>query len=238
MAAMTVAEHPDERHEGETPSWAWPVHAFVAWLAAILGYITRFKRARRFRSDWRDCWEGLRESEWHRDQLIAQGLAQLIAGQPLQPDDTKIELTAPASYGGPCPATLFEMNRRFLALARWAADPEAIIRERFRRLGIRGCPLRRAARATSPSLRLEEENGRRLSSSGATRRGRWHARSCARAGGCSRRLALNAQPRAPPAHCLLPTAHCLGSDSFRDRGRMPDLPLRQLARTLSREATA
>jgi hypothetical protein len=26
------------------------------------------------------------------------------------------------------------MNRRFIALAGWAADPEAIIRERFKRL--------------------------------------------------------------------------------------------------------
>jgi hypothetical protein len=29
------------------------------------------------------------------------------------------------------------MNRRFLAIARWAADPEAIIRERFKRLATR-----------------------------------------------------------------------------------------------------
>jgi hypothetical protein len=40
------------------------------------------------------------------------------------------------------------MNRRFLAIARWAADPEAITRERFRRLKVSGCSLRRAARAT------------------------------------------------------------------------------------------
>ena len=80
----------------------------------MLDYITRFKRIRhthRFRQDWRDNWDGLRESEWHRDQLIA-----------------------PAGYGGPCRRTPFDMNRRFLSLAHWAADPEAIIRARFGRV--------------------------------------------------------------------------------------------------------
>ena len=134
---MTVAETHDAKTQGEAPAWAWPLCAFVAWLASILGYVTRFRRIRhthRFRQDWRDSWEDLRQSEWLRDQLIAQGLAQLIAGAPLQLDDTRIALTPPTTYGGPCPRTPFDMNRRFLALARWAADPEALIRARFRRL--------------------------------------------------------------------------------------------------------
>jgi hypothetical protein len=130
---MTVAKSLDASEIGETQGWAWPVHAFVAWLAAILSYVTRFKRARRFKPDWRDSWDGLRQSEWLRDQLIAQGLTQLLAGQSLQLDDSRTILEPPPSYGGPCPRTPFDMNRRFLALARWAADPEAIIRERFKR---------------------------------------------------------------------------------------------------------
>ena len=68
---MTVAETHDASTQGEAPSWAWPVHAFVAWLAAILGYVTRFKRIRqshRFEPDWRDSWEDLRQSEWLRDR--------------------------------------------------------------------------------------------------------------------------------------------------------------------------
>ena len=131
---MTVEQNHDAYDRGETQSWAWPVYAFVAWLAAMLGYVARFKRARRFKPDWRHSWPDLRHSEWLRDQLIAQGVAQLLAGQPLQLDDTKIQIIPPATYGGPCPCTPFDMNRRFIALARWAADPEAIIRERFKRL--------------------------------------------------------------------------------------------------------
>jgi hypothetical protein len=149
---MTVAKNPDTKTQGETPSWAWPVYVIVAWLAGILDYLTRFKRIRhthRFRADWRDNREGLRESEWHRDQLIAQGVAQLLAGRPLQLDDTRIQLSAPATYGGPCPRTPFDMNRRFIALARWAADPEAIIRERFRRLS----RILRAAHGSTDALR-------------------------------------------------------------------------------------
>ncbi len=225
---MTVAETHDASTQGKAPSWAWPVHAFVAWLAALLGYVTRFKRIRhthRFKPDWRDSWEDLRQSEWLRDQMIAQGVQQLLNNKPLHLDDTKIILDPPATYGGPCPRTPFDMNRRFLAIARWAADPEAIIRKRFRRVRISGCPLRRAARATSPTLRVEEESNRarrRLSSSGDSR-GRWRATSWERDGGGSRRLAFTAQPRAPPTipDCLLPTARCLESTSFRGRTTAP-----------------
>ena len=198
---MTVAETHDASTQGEAPTWAWPVYAFVAWLVAVLNFIARFRRIRhghRFRQDWRDSWEGLRQSEWLRDQLIAQGVKQLLSGNPLQLDDTKSQLTPPADYGGPCPRSPFDMNRRFLALARWAADPEAIIRERFRRLMAGSCPLRRAARATSPTLRVEEENRQRLSSS-SRRLGEVACARFAHDGGGSRQLALNAQPRAPPA---------------------------------------
>jgi len=86
---MTVAKNPDACARGEITRWAWPVHAFVAWLVTMPGYIARFKRTRRFAPNWRYSWHGLRESEWRRDQLIAQGVAQLLAGQPLQLDDTK-----------------------------------------------------------------------------------------------------------------------------------------------------
>jgi hypothetical protein len=137
---MTVAKTHDAYDQGEAPSWAWPVYAFVAWLAAMLDYVAKFKRVRhthRFKPNWRDSWQGLRQCEWLRDQLIAQGLRQLLNGDALQLDDTQITITPPADFGGPCPRTPFEMNRRFLAIARWAANPEAIIRERFKRLATR-----------------------------------------------------------------------------------------------------
>ena len=39
---MTVAKNLDAYDEGETPSWARPVYALVAWLAALFGYVARF----------------------------------------------------------------------------------------------------------------------------------------------------------------------------------------------------
>ena len=63
---MTVAQNPDAYDQGEALGGTWPVHAFVAWFVAMLDYVTRFKRIRhthRFRQDWGDNWDGLRESE-------------------------------------------------------------------------------------------------------------------------------------------------------------------------------
>lgn len=212
---MTVAQTHDAFDQGETPSWAWPLHALVAWLATILDYVARFKRIRRthtFSPDWRDNWEGLRQAEWLRDQLIAQGVRQLLNGEDIKLDDTQIILEPPASYGGPCPRTPFDMNRRFIALARWAANPEAIIRERFRR----------ASRAAVSVLHTEEDSiistRRRLSPSAASRRGRRLAASLRRDGGGSRCFASTARPRAPPAFPY--SQPCLARAHPRERARL------------------
>ena len=77
------------------------------------------------------------------------------------------------------------MNRRFLAIARFNADPEPAIRAHAARIAKRagidlgGCPLRLGLRqATSPALRTEEESREHSSvSSLAVRRGRWRAPS-------------------------------------------------------------
>jgi len=93
---MTVAKNHEVYDEGEALSWAWPVYTFVAWLATTLGYVARFKRVRhhhRFKRNWRDSWKDLRQSEWLRDQLIAQGVTQLHAGQPLHLVDKQTQLT-------------------------------------------------------------------------------------------------------------------------------------------------
>ena len=103
---MTVEQSHDAYETGYTHEWAWPFHAFVAWLATLLGYVTRFKRIRRthrFKPDWRDSWADLRHSEWLRDQLIAQGVAQLLGGQALQLDDTKVQLSPPPPTAAPAP---------------------------------------------------------------------------------------------------------------------------------------
>lgn len=132
---MNVANDHDEAAEGEA-AWLWPLYALLALVASIFNQITRLKRVRpttRFKPNWRDNWQGLRESEWLRDQVIAHGLACLLAGRELDLDAPLI-FDVPADYGGPCPRTPFAMNQRFLALAKWAANPEAIIRERYKRL--------------------------------------------------------------------------------------------------------
>ena len=54
IGPMTVAKNLDPYEQGETQSRAWPFHAFIAWLTTMLGYITRFKRARRFAPNRRD----------------------------------------------------------------------------------------------------------------------------------------------------------------------------------------
>ena len=57
----------------------------------------------------------------------------------------------PAAYGGDCPRTPFEMNRRFLAIAQWLKDPHTLIRRHAARIcDVAASPLRRAPRATSP----------------------------------------------------------------------------------------
>jgi hypothetical protein len=63
-----------------------------------------------------------------RDQILASGTAQLLAGKALDLDAFIPSTEPPADYGGPCPKTPFEMNRRFLAIARFNADPEPAIR--------------------------------------------------------------------------------------------------------------
>jgi len=227
---MTVAKNLDAYDEGETPSWAWPVYAFVAWLAALFGYVARFKRIRqthRFKSNWGDCWEGLRESEWHRDQLIAQGVAQLLAGNPLKLDDTRIQLTPPALYGGPRPRTPFDMNRRFLALARWAADPEAIIRERFKRVSRDVL----VAHASTDALRAAQHEAvsaaafKTADAQVALILSSDRLAAPKRSGGGRERPSQDegglTSARGPPAFQILPIADCLGSASFRDRPCAP-----------------
>ena len=199
---------------GEAPRLS-PLEAFVAWLANFIRTIAGLKRRTVFPPNWKDHWQGLRELEWYRDQILAFSASHVLAGGSLD-DRTDFQLITdvPADYGV-CPQTPQAMNRRFIAMAQFRLDPDKYIVRHIQRIahaaGIdlitsaSGCPLRLAPLATSPTLRAEEEsNGscgtrRRLSSFSAFRRGRWHATSSSRDGGGSRDCSLQSRARAPPA---------------------------------------
>jgi hypothetical protein len=221
---MTVAKTHDAYASGEAPTWAWPLYAFVAWLATMFGYVTRFKRIRRdhrFKPDWRDSWEGLRQSEWLRDQLIAQGVAQLLSNQPLLLDDTKIIIEPPATYGGPRPRTPFDMNRRFIALARWSADPEAIIRERFRRLSRDPA----VAHGSTDALRAAHHELRSAAASPNSNPLGALMLSSAQSARPSKHEGVLTKARGPPTlpNCRSPTPNYLAGPHQRDRPRTATL---------------
>ena len=123
------------------PNWSDSFAMFIAWLVRIFAQITKLKRIRhttRFKSNWRDHWQGLRQVEWMRDQILADCARRLLAGETFDSESDFIPSTEPpADYGGPCPRTPFDMNRRFLAIARFNADPEAAILEHVRRIAKR-----------------------------------------------------------------------------------------------------
>ncbi|MEQ1781594.1 MAG: hypothetical protein ABMA14_09555 [Hyphomonadaceae bacterium] len=73
-----------------------------------------------------------------RDQILADCARRLLAGETLGAESDFVPSTdPPADYGGPCPRTPYDMNRRFLAIARFNADPEAAILEHVRRIAKR-----------------------------------------------------------------------------------------------------
>ena len=152
---MSLERAPLESSINANPDWFAPIAVLIAWLAHLFQQIAKLKRIRRttrFKASWRDHWPKLRQCEWLRDQILAEGAAQLIAGKQLDLNDFIPSTDPPADYGGPCPSTPFEMNRRVLAFARWNADPETAIRMYVQRIANSGRPLRHDAshRATSP----------------------------------------------------------------------------------------
>ena len=76
-------------HDTIAPNWSDPLAMLIAWLAHIFQQITKLKRVRRttkFKADWRSHWQDLRQCEWIRDQILAAGSAQLLAGKDLDLD--------------------------------------------------------------------------------------------------------------------------------------------------------
>ncbi|MDP3492232.1 MAG: hypothetical protein Q8R82_03895, partial [Hyphomonadaceae bacterium] len=142
----------------------------------------------------------------HGVQLLITERARQIAGLPFI---YTARLKPPVLHRAKPPRQILARLSRAAALFH---DLERLAQRRAKRMQRERIesPLRLApsAQSTSPALRAEEENHRRLSSSSATRWGRWIARTCAQDGG-----GHFAQPRGPPPkpHCLFPIAYCLGS---------------------------
>ena len=190
---MDHAIIPREQTTGEASPLS-PLAAFVAWLANFLRTIAGMKRRQVFPKNWKDHWPGLRELEWYRDQILAFSAKHVLSGGSLDHHtDLQLIETVPEGYGV-CPNTPRAMNRRFIAMAQFRLSPDKYIQRHIRRIAKRagmtlrtdtsGCPLRLAARATSPNAR---HWGRKEIERASSRPGRG-----------SRQLALIAQARAPP----------------------------------------
>ena len=218
---MDHAIIPRAQTTGEAPRLS-PLEAFVQWVANFLRTITGMKRRKVFLPNWKDHWQGLRELEWYRDQILAFAAQHVLAGGSLNNHtDFQLTLEVPANYDI-CPRTPQAMNRRFIAMAQFRLDPDKYILRHVRRIaraaGIAlttdssGCPLRHASHATSPSLRLEQESNRTrckrrpLSSPNAQHDG-LSRRSAAKAEGGNRKCSLQSRARAPPTFTRLPIAY-------------------------------
>jgi len=142
-----------------------PLEAFVAWLTTFLRTIAGLKRRTVFPPNWKDHWQGLRELEWYRDQILAFSAQHVLAGGSLDDrTDFQLILEVPESYGV-CPRTPQAMNRRFIAMAQFRLDPDKYIQRHIHRIAraagttlaasLGGCPLRHAtqpSRAISPAF--------------------------------------------------------------------------------------
>jgi hypothetical protein len=76
---MTHAMIPREQTAGEAHRLS-PLEAFVAWVANLIATITGMKQRKVFPTNWKDHWEGLRELEWYRDQILAFAARHVFAG--------------------------------------------------------------------------------------------------------------------------------------------------------------
>ena len=215
-----MAQSPLEQDRNANQS-SWPAcfAMFIALLVELLELLnwrpTKVRHTARFRDDWRDHWPALRETEWHRDQIIASIAADLLAGRPVA--DCVIIVAPPEDYGQPCPKNPHDMMRRFHAATAWTFAPHKYVRRHVARIEKRAraaaaSPLRRASRATSPAFSgggLSAKGKSSLGEAGGGGAPRLRARD---GGGC-------ASPRGPPpipiANCQLPIA----PESTRFRGR-------------------
>jgi len=134
---MTSLEHQhEETTHAPSDSWFARLIAFIAWLFGAEHKLKSIRATTRFKQDWRDRYAELLPVEWHRDQMLAQGAALLLAGKTLD-DAEYVPIPMPADYGGPCPRTPFEIARRWLAVTKFLKDPEAHIIRHAQRIAKR-----------------------------------------------------------------------------------------------------
>jgi hypothetical protein len=189
-------------------SWLARLVAFVAWLLDSIARLKRVRRTTRFKPNWRDHWDNLRQSEWQRCQMLAQGAALLLSGRTLD-DADYIPHPMPADFGGPCPRTPFEMNRRILVVANFLRDPASHIRRHAQRIakrcgidlsnplvahGSTDAALHAAAHHKLVGVSANKAKAALMLSSARSARPSKHARGLANA-------------RAPPKLSRLPIAH-------------------------------
>ena len=233
---MSLTRAPLEHDDTATQhDWLAPLAMFITWLVRIFEQITKLKRIRhttRFKANWRDHWQNLRQLEWLRDQILGDCARRLLAGETLDAESDFIPSTdPPADYGGPCPRTPFDMNRRFLAIARFNADPESAILEHVRRIAkcegidlsasFGPSPLRLAARATSPGFAGGGLPPFTLAESSLAVRRRGQRAALTRATSSSRDGGGCARARGPPFRLAETETHSPRRPHLRERARMP-----------------
>ena len=115
---MSLARAPLKPNDSATQSdWFAPPAVLIVWLAHLFEQVARPKCVRRttkFKPNWRDHWQGLRQLEWMRYQVLAACAARLLAGQDLEFDFT-LATEPPADYGGPPPHLTQNLKTRLAA---------------------------------------------------------------------------------------------------------------------------
>jgi hypothetical protein len=134
---MNVENSQSEYERNATQhSWLANLVAFIAWLFDAIAKLKRVTRNTKFKANWRDHFDGLRETEWHVAQMLAQGAGLILSGKILD-DADYIQLPMPPDFGGLCPRIPFAMNQRFLKVAQFMRDPEKYIRRHAARIAKR-----------------------------------------------------------------------------------------------------
>jgi hypothetical protein len=126
---------------------------FRCFFGDKLQWARRQRRSRSMPTNWRQHYDRLRLAEWSVVELTRAGLAQLLAGKPL--DLEGIETAdPPEDWVCPMPASAFAMHRRIEAVLAFNADPEGRIRRLARRAARRtAAAIAAAVASTDPPLR-------------------------------------------------------------------------------------